>query len=210
MHAYPLYKANELWKSLQNGPGARPRSNVFPLSSSLEKALNVPSNNQENLGESILSDFECDSEDEEDVAQEKQRTRPPLSTDFELNLNFNSLRQYQSSNTEMKSGMKWDVGRNGEVSSDVPSPPNLASKKTSYIPRKYKAHFSSPLSSFLAFFPIEFWRLVVKRTNEYALWEKEFGERQLYDKWYPTDLQEMMRFFSPAENDNASNATTAI
>ena len=32
MHAYPLYKANELWKSLQNGPGARPRSNVFPLS----------------------------------------------------------------------------------------------------------------------------------------------------------------------------------
>jgi hypothetical protein len=45
-------------------------------------------------------------------------------------------------------------------------------------------------------FSIEFWRLVVKRTNEYALWEKEFGERQLYDKWYPTDLQEMMRFFS--------------
>ena len=156
MHAYPLYKANELWKSLQNGPGARPRSNVFPLSSSLEKALNVPSNNQENLGESILSDFECDSEDEEDVAQEKQRTRPPLSTDFELNLNFNSLRQYQSSNTEMKSGMKWDVGRNGEVSSDVPPPPNLASKKTSYIPRNTKPTSLLPCPLSLLFFQLNF------------------------------------------------------
>ena len=60
MQAYPLYKANELWKSLQNGPGARPRSNVF------------------HLGESILSDCACDSDDKEDVAQENQRTRSPL------------------------------------------------------------------------------------------------------------------------------------
>ncbi|CAJ1939356.1 unnamed protein product [Cylindrotheca closterium] len=190
MQAYALYKAMDLRKLLQEGPAGAQQTNVFPLSSSLEQALNTPLKSQENQGESILSDCECDTDEEEEGEEQEVRTRDYISTDLQLNLNFPSLRQYEPSNTEWMSGIKWDVGLNGEVTTDVPSPTNLASNKKSYIPGKFKAHFSSPLSSFLAFFPIEFWRLVVKRTNEYALWEKEFGERKLYEKWQPTDLPE--------------------
>ena len=167
----------------------RTSTGMFPISNNVEKYLFQTSEDDE--GDAIPSDIE---DDDETLADEVTGGAPQkyvfnesdiLPEDGEFT--FPSLETDDFTNIE-EDGLEWEL--NGSVA----SPHNVYDGPPSYIPKKFKCHFNTPLSSFLAFFPIELWKIVVVETNKYAKWSHDtFGT---FRSWKPTDLRELMAFVS--------------
>jgi len=85
-------------------------------------------------------------------------------------------------------GLKW------QTHGSLQQPLGVCTKKTT-IKKEHLQKFSNPLSSLLAILPIEFWKLCVFATNNYARWTIANSEKSVY--WTKDcDLRKMMLFFS--------------
>ena len=101
-----------------------------------------------------------------------------------------------SDNEEESDGIRWKFsGRMG-------APINIAKNKKTQLKAEHKMKFVTPLSSFLAFVPIEFWKLYVFRTNTNG--EKKYNSKveskaeagEIYRGriWSDISLKEFMTF----------------
>ena len=94
-------------------------------------------------------------------------------------------------------GIKWKPNQY------IPQPTNVSIGKKSTLKDEYRGKFRTELSSFLAFFPIEFWQLYLERTNVYGFHlyntAKQTAEQRgsIYGgrKWVDATLKEFMTFF---------------
>ena len=157
---------------------------MYPLSDLSMKALDkppVPVPCDDGPEEALLSDIEDGGNHLEVVPN-----------DIEENFMFPSIQSdagHVVPNDE--EGLKWEFGGSVETPTSYHS-----NRKTKFNTRGRKT-FTTPLASMLAFFPMELWKLFVLRSNKYASFMKENGEKGSFPPWSrDTDLSEMMMFVS--------------
>jgi len=109
-------------------------------------------------GAVIPSDDEGEDADDEDDEKD-DNTEPENADENLINFAFPSLR----TTTEQQDGLMWATN-----TSCSPSFGTYDETKRSSIKPELKSKFVNPLSSFLAFLPLEFWKLFVFETNRYA------------------------------------------
>ena len=102
-----------------------------------------------------------------------------------LNL-FPSTRELQDERDVMVRGLVWKTKKR-----EIPAPINLSQGEKMTLIDKYRMNFMTPLSSFLSFVPIEFWRLWLFETNRYAKEQVNVNKRSFRDM----TLSEFMNFF---------------
>ena len=95
---------------------------------------------------------------------------------------------------EKQAGLKWIV--NGCIDKPI----NVASNQQSYVKIDSRSRFINPMSSFLAFVPVEFWKMYVFHTNLYARrrfeQERQEGKGRYHNRiWVDVTLDEFMTFF---------------
>ena len=114
-------------------------------------------------GVAIESDVEGNEEAEDDDDENRRKTdnvEVDTDDDNSINFAFPSLENTVGGNTTREDGLIW--------ATNIGCPPNLAlydEKKPSTIKTETKIYFGNHLSSFLAFLPLEFWKLLVFETN---------------------------------------------
>ena len=116
----------------------------------------IPSDDE---GKGEESDKDSDQEDKADGLDK----RNDLSDDISINFAFPSLQNNGRQPRTQQDGLLW--------ATNVACSPTLGTydqMKRSTIKAEMQSKFTNPLSSFLAFLPIEFWKLFVFETNRYA------------------------------------------
>lgn len=114
-------------------------------------------------GAAIPSDDEgTDRESEEDDEQDEDQEcdKDDYSS---INFTFPSLRKNGGQPNAQQDGLWWATN-----TSCSPSLGLYDETKRSTIKKDMHSRFTTPLSSFLSFLPLEFWKLVVFETNKYA------------------------------------------
>ena len=137
-------------------------------------------------GDHIESDAE--DEDEEDESKPDQTTTTKSHAVLLEELHFQSL---ESPSSVDENGLTWKF--NGSL-----APPHQATTKAKASLRPNAVQkFSSPLKSFLAFFPVEFWKLYLHRSNAYARFriQQDIDTGKPAKKWNEITLDEFMTFF---------------
>ena len=95
---------------------------------------------------------------------------------------------------EREQGLRWEYGQR------LDPPLSASSGEVTKIKDECKVRFSNPLSSFFSFLPLEFWKVYMFHTNQYAT-KKYAAQRARIDinfrrVWKSVMLQEFMQFFS--------------
>ena len=135
--------------------------------------------------DSVIPSDSGEEIDEQSVADVK--SIEVVANDLE-SFQFPSL--IQEKEDEETNGLRWTF--NGTVDTPI----NLATDLKTELKAEHARKFSRPLSSFLSFFPIEFWKIVVVRTNEYARWRISVEKNFPYPEFKDTYIKEMIIFFS--------------
>jgi len=145
-------------------------------------------------------DSDAEGSDGESLAPSETILPVPelIPDDLDENFMFQSLQHGMTSdscNETVDDGLEWQFG------GTVDTPVSFATGLKSRLNTRGIRSFTTPLASFLSFFPIELWKLFVQRTNEYAAWccaAKQGGNAALkFPSWSgDTNLKEFMLFIS--------------
>jgi len=167
------------------------------------KSHPLPSNVHEKLfevedcekGQHLPSDD--DSNDDSDDASMYEAEPPPKSfaknhfLDLSDILNAGTSTEHDDSVVEeidvVQDGLRWKLG------GTVKPPINISKNKVSELKAGYTQHFTTPLSSFLSFVPIDFWKLWLYETNRYG--QQKVSSDKFSAQFRPITLQEFMTFF---------------
>lgn len=188
-----LYEARYLADSLaRDQMGGQTRK--LRLDTKIISALTTVIDDHEK-GNPIVSDAEDEDDDDADEFRGSIETVDELKKKKWKALDefsFPSLVSPNNTNGIKEDGLIWNM------SSTQSAPVNVGGGRRTKIKETAKIKFVTPLSSFLALLPIEFWKLYVFQTNNYAHWkiakeEKEGKSQQRV--WKDVTLNEFMTFF---------------
>ena len=133
------------------------------LSSSLIKQLDSVPNDDPNDGVDPLdSDVEEEKSDDEYHTQRKMKSVDELEFSSFAAYDSNTHGDTDDADDLTSGGIKWKPNQY------IPQPTNVSIGKKSTLKDEYRGKFRTELSSFLAFFPIEFWQLYLEQTNVYG------------------------------------------
>ena len=185
-----IFEGITLAQSLARKEKHQAQKEAMPLKSSVVAALTQVTDDHE-TGYHLASDTEDEDFDEDEDADNETDSLSnfeSLLEDFDIAAMFSDeISSYK------QDGLNWRL--NGKL----PAPINLSTKRETHLKEATKVKFTTQISSFLAFVPIEFWILYTFRTNSYALWrftkEKKEGKRRHQRQWKDITLDEFMAFF---------------
>ena len=170
----------------------------YPLSSRLrEKLFEV---DEAEVGEHPSSDDEDSNvdNDEESICELEPPAKSSLKNHFLdlrdlIDSGFNIVPVAESASLVgevdvVQDGLQWKLG------GTMQPPLNVSKNVSSKLKVGMTQHFNTPLSSFLSFVPMDFWKLWLYETNRYGT-QKLLQQENTIGAFKPIALQEFMTFF---------------
>jgi len=117
-----------------------------------------------NYGNDPLDSDVEEEEYEEEVVTKKRQLDKEDELEFPSLIDESSNRNVSLGNDkdEFPEGISWRPNQS------IPQPTNVSIGKETYLKPEHAQKFTTELSSFLAFVPIQFWKLHLERTNVYG------------------------------------------
>ena len=130
---------------------------------------------------------DAEDEEEEDIEGDKTTRKKSYAPLLE-ELDFESL---QTPSADLNNGLTW------KLNGSLPPPHQATTTAKAKLKPSAISKFTSPLKSFLAFLPVEFWKLYVHRCNSYARFkiQTDISKGKPAKKWTEITLDEFMTFW---------------